>query len=482
MFNRSITFLFALGFLAVGQAQITWRRAYGALGPDEARHVKVMTTGDFLVAGNTGSFGPGTGDAYVLRLDPDGELMGSYTYVSMDVERATGLSILSDDSWLLGGVTNGNVGQGYDGWLVKAAPDGSPQWEKFYGGADWDFFESVEPGSGGGSILAGRTYSTGAGGSDAWLVRVNDTGDTLWTRTFGTAEEEGFYDARQTDDGGYIAAGYRVDTGGDRDAWLVRLAPDLTVLWDTNVGGVSADVARDVIATADGGFSIVGSTESYSQWVEHLHAKVDASGALLWVRHWGQINDQEAYEHVELIDGSYLSAGYTRTSGGGGSDMFLLKSDPTGDFVFGRTFGGDDDDAGAGLDLLADGFVLAGTTRSYGTGGDDVFVVRTDLNGATLYETVSPTFDPLSISDPGPSANASLTLFPSPSSGPLTVRANERLREVAIWDVTGRRVLAQQLQGLEARLDLDLPAGTYVLTATTEQGQVLRQAFILQRP
>jgi len=62
------------------------------------------------------------------------------------------------------------------------------------------------------------------------------------------------------------------------------------------------------------------------------------------------------------------------------------------------------------------------------------------------------------------------------------VRANERLREVAIWDVTGRRVLAQQLQGLEARLDLDLPAGTYVLTARTEQGQVLRQAFILQRP
>ncbi len=91
-------------------------------------------------------------------------------------------------------------------------------------------------------------------------------------------------------------------------------------------GGDSTDVGRDIVQTIDGGFSIMGSTRSYSQWVEAYHLKINASGGEDWYRNWGQINDQEALEHVELPTGEFMSIGYTRTSGGGGKDMFLLKS------------------------------------------------------------------------------------------------------------------------------------------------------------
>lgn len=463
-------------------AQVTWRRAHGAFGPEQGTRVMVLPGDTILaVAGTTGSFGPGTGDAYVVLMHTDGNVLASHVHGSTAVEQVGGLGIAPDGGLLLAGSTDRNVANGYDGWLMRTDADGVLQWEITLGGPDWDFLESLEPTADGGWLAAGRTQSSGAGGMDGWLVRFDANGDTVWTAVIGTPQEDRFMDARETPDGGLVACGMRTDQSGDADAWVVKLAADRSVEWESFVGGDSTDLARDVIVTSDGGYSIVGATRSYSAYVEHLHAKLDAGGAEEWRWNWGQVNDQEAYEHLQLADGTYLAAGYTRTSGGGGSDMFLLRSDQGGYFLYGRTFGGLDDDEAFGLDTLPDGYLVAGRTRSYGAGSTDVFVVRTGLDGLTAQQTVDETFDALPVSgssDPDPV----LMVFPMPAAGPFTVQAGVALAGLTLHDAIGRLLWAEPVQGRSTLVRAVLPDGVHVLTAHLADGRVLRRSIIVQRP
>lgn len=463
-------------------AQVTWRRAHGAFGPDQGTRVLVLPGDTTLaVAGTTGSFGPGTGDAYVVMMHTDGDVLASYVFGSPAVEQVGGMGIAADGGLLLAGSTDRNAATGYDGWLMRTDADGLLQWEITVGGTDWDFLESLEPTADGGWLAAGRTQSFGAGGMDGWLVRFDANGDTAWTAVLGTPQEDRLTDARETSDGGLVACGMRTTQDGDADAWVVKLAADRSVEWQSFVGGDSTDLARDVIVTADGGYSIVGTTRSYSPFVEHLHAKLDANGAEQWRWNWGQVNDQEAYEHLQLADGTYLAAGYTRTSGGGGSDMFLLSSDQGGYFTYGRTFGGVDDDEAFGLDTLPDGYLVAGRTRSYGAGNTDVFVVRTGLDGLTDQQTVEETFDalPLPVSpDPAPV----LAVFPMPAEGPFTVQASDVFVELTVHDAVGRLIWAAPVRGQSASVREALPMGAHVLTARLADGRVLRRSIIVQRP
>lgn len=478
------SFLFigwVVGALIQAPAQTTWRHSYGAFASEQAARVKVLAGDTLLVGGSSGSFDPGGGDAYVLRIAPDGTRMASFTFGSPLVDRLTGLAILPDGAFVLSGYTNRDPVNGYDGWILKADASGTVLWENTIGGADWDLLESLEPTSDGGFVLAGRTYGGNGSGVDGWLVRVDANGDTLWTRGFGSVGEEALYDARETADGGFILCGQRTDALGVPDAWVVKLADDLSVEWQTIVGGDSVDLARDVVVTSDGGYSIVGSTRSYSIWTEHLHAKLDGSGIQQWLWHWGQINDQEAREHVQLSDGTYLTAGYARTSGAGSSDLFLLRSGYSGDFIFGRTFGGSEEEEAFALDTISSGYVIAGWTNTFGAGNDDVFVVRTDQDGFTASQNVETTFDALSVLEVEEFASL-LRIGPVPVSDRLWMHCDVGISGVEVFEPAGRMVLYSSSSGINMDIQLDLPSGWYLASVYLADGNIIRRPIIVQRP
>ena len=458
--------------------QVTWKRVFGAFDHDVAYDIVRTSAEEYVVVGSTGSFGNGSSDVYLFKVDSNGVRLWSKTYGAMQVDGGKALVETSDGGFVIAGSTNRNTTNGYDGLLLKVGPSGDPEWERTYGGPDWDLFNDVALTADGGLLAVGQTYSEGVGG-DAWIVRLDAAGDTLWTSHFGASGEDEANSIISTLDGGAAWTGSVNDRS---DAEVVKLDETGLIEWEIQVGGDSMEIGRDIIQTLDGGYSVVGATKSFASVVEQYHFKLDGSGSFQWEKHWGQVNHQEGFKHVQLPTGEYAAIGKVFGFGAGGSDMFLLKSDVNGDFILGQTQGGEDDEEGFALIRSYAGYVLCGVTESYGAGLDDIFLVKTNEIGFTDSDDVLTTFDPLTTNDLTSSSVSSLTLFPSPSSGPLTVRADERLRELAIWDVTGRQVFEQRSQGLDVRLDLDLPDGTYVLTATTVQGQVLRQAFILQRP
>lgn len=457
--------------------QPTWRKAFGAYDADEGACVRVTPEGDYLVVGSTSSFGFGSSDVYLLKIDPDGGLLWSKTYGGPQIDRGASMSIAPDGSVLIAGYTNGGGNGGYDGWLMKTDADGVVLWQRSYGGEGWDFLYDVEPLADGDWLLAGSTYSEGAGSSDGWLLRTNSSGDVVWSNTYGSIGEDDLRSAIQTSDGGFVLAG-TYDDEGDKDALVIKLDETGALDWEQHIGGDSADLAVDVLETLDGGFSVIGSTRSYSVWNEHLHFKLSAMGDSLWAQNFGQINDQEAMEHVELLSGRFATVGYTKTSGGGAKDLFALLSESDGSFILQHTYGLVEDDVGHSIAETENGFVLCGSTRSSGSGNSDVYVIRCDSVVDTATEVITTQFDATGVVVPG-TADAPLAFFPNPANGGTHLNSIQGLFSVRLHDSQGRLVLEWQ-QPVPQDLDLrGLSDGMYQLVTLSDKGVRTAQPLII---
>lgn len=148
-------------------------------------------------------------------------------------------------------------------------------------------------------------------------------------------------------------------------------------------GGNGYDVGYDVKQTLDNGYIITGSTSSFGQGNTDLYlVKLDSMGNRKFERSFGNYNNDIGKSVVQLLDSSYVAVGYTNSTGLGGYDIFLVKTDKNGNLVWQKTIGGSDWDFAYSLQSTFDGgFVIAGTTYSFGRGNADGYVVKTDLNG-----------------------------------------------------------------------------------------------------
>ncbi|MCB0764298.1 MAG: T9SS type A sorting domain-containing protein [Flavobacteriales bacterium] len=465
---------FMWSFPAEGQ---TWRRAYGALDIDECHSVRSISPEVSIAAGSTGSFGSGSSDIYLITVDGDGVPLWSRTIGGGGVDQCTDAAV-SGGSIYITGYTNSSGAGGYDGLVVSIDASGTVLWERTYGGPDWDLLNDVTLLSDGGLLVAGVTYSGHPAGS-AWLLRLNAEGDTLWTRTYAGTTGHEAHSAKPTTDGGFVLAGSVVVNSDDRDALIIKLDEEGHEVWRNTYGGDSLDVGRDIIQTMDGGYSVVGITESYSTWKEGYHFRTDAQGEQLWYWNWGQINDQEIHEHYELPNGDFISVGYTKTSGGGGKDMFLMRNQPNGDFVFGRTFGGSEDEIGYSMDILDDGYICGGVTNSYGAGGSDVFLVRTGEDGTTSSESVTTAFDPLSTTE---REITRTVVHPNPSTGRIEFAPlNERTR-LSVLDASGRQLQETELLQGSTSTALRVSTGSYQLIFRSADGHIRRSKVVITRP
>lgn len=149
---------------------------------------------------------------------------------------------------------------------VTAGADNAPpkEWDRTFDGSGDDWASSVRQTSDGGYVLAGSTNSFGAGGDDFWLVKTDAQGNKEWSRTFGGSSSDLAYSVQQTSDSGYILAGYTWSFGaGSKDFWLVKTDVAGNKEWDRTFGGLVSDRAYSVQQTADGGYILAGGTGSF---------------------------------------------------------------------------------------------------------------------------------------------------------------------------------------------------------------------------
>lgn len=211
-----------------------------------------------------------------------------------------------------------------------------------------------------------------------------------WSRTFGGIYGDGAWSLQKAVDGGYILVGYTCSRSDGGDLWLVKTGPYGEEQWDRIYGGSREEVGYYINQTRDGGYVVTGTTESYALSGERLWLlKVDPSGEKEWDRTFGgfvsSIGDG-GWSVYQTTDGGYILTGYTRSYGAGGKDLWLIKTDCLGRTEWQKAFGGTRDDAGVSVIQTIDGgFAVTGRTASFGSRGDDLWLIRTDPSGRELW-------------------------------------------------------------------------------------------------
>ncbi len=292
----------------------------------------------------------------------------------------------SDEGYIIGGYT-ATFGSS-DAYLIKTDVNGDTSWTKTFGGSGADAGWSIDQTSDGGYIIAGYSNSFGAGNDDVYLIKTDMNGDTVWTKTYGgTNNERGNY-IKQTSDGGYIITGYTESFGaGGQDLYVIKLGATGDSLWIKTFGGTMNDVGNSIIQTADGGYIVTGVSYSFGAGNGDVYlVKLDVNGDSLWTKAYGGTSLDYGYSVQQTSSGSYIVAGYTESFGAGNYDCYVFKIDVNGDTLWTKTYGGTSVDQGRDIQETSDnGFIVTGWTFSFGAGGADVFVIRTDTNGDTLW-------------------------------------------------------------------------------------------------
>jgi hypothetical protein len=241
----------------------------------------------------------------------------------------------SDGGYVVAGWSD-SFGAGYrDIYVVKLDSSGNVQWTKTIGGSNSDEAWSIIQSSDGGYVVAGDTPSFGAGSADFYVVKLDSGGNVQWTKTIGGSDLDVATSIIQSSDGGYVVAGYTRSFGaGSYDIYVVKLDSSGNVIWTKTIGGSDWDVARSIIQSSDGGYVVAGYTGSFGAGGDIYVVKLDSGGNAQWTKTIGGSNYDEAGSIIQSSDGGYAVAGYTYNFGAGGRDIYLVKMDANGNVCF----------------------------------------------------------------------------------------------------------------------------------------------------
>lgn len=302
---------------------LLWQKTYGGSSLDAATSIMETSDGGFVIGGYTqsidgdvtGHHSPGKYDAWVVKISSTGVLQWQRALGGENYDNAGTVKQTADGGYIVtayttsgGGDLSGSIGNG-DYWVVKLDNAGILQWQKVFGGTDWDAPNDVIQLADGNYLVAGFAQSVDGditnnhGQKDAWLVKLDNSGNKLWSKCFGGTCTESATGISQTTDGNYIMVGFTNSNDGDvsglhgtpcaivggtfaPDYWAVKIDQNGNILWQKTMGGTSLDQANCIRQTSDGGYIVAGFVSGNSGDVTGFHvitSNPNASGADYWV-------------------------------------------------------------------------------------------------------------------------------------------------------------------------------------------------------
>ena len=360
----------------------------------------VVGVGDSKDGDNTGN---DAGGIWVVKLNSTGniewqKMVGSGSSGVAVQQTTDGGYIVAGYSYYYDGELTGNHG-GFDYFVLKLTSTGNIEWQKSFGGSDTDDVYAIQQTTDGGYIVAGYSYSndgdvTGNHGGlgDAWIVKLNSTGNIEWQKCLGGSSGDAAYAIQQTNDGGYIVAGESGSTDGDLSGvhggsgyWVVKLNSTGNIEWQKSLGGSKGGTANSIKQTADGGYIVAGWSYSNDGDVTGNHGladcwivKLNSTGNLEWQKSLGGSSEDRAHAIYQTTDGGYIFAGLSWSNDGdvtgnhGDLDCWIVKLNSTGNLEWQKSLGGSDND-GADfnntIQQTKDGGYIVGA-YSYSNDGD----------------------------------------------------------------------------------------------------------------
>ena len=361
----------------------TFETTFGGRRNDVGKDIIPLRDGA-LIVGHTQSFGAGNDDAYVIKVDRYGNKISSYAFGGGGDDTLN--SVIAIENGFMAVGTTRSFGNGVESiYMTRLSSNGRVEWQNGYYSDKDDYYRGNDLISIGNDnfLVAGSENHVKFFNSETncYINSIDINGKRNGIRRYGGEDKERANSIVSVPDG-YVVSGI-TDTwghGGD-DAYVVKINKKGDRVWHNAFGFRYDEVANQIIATKDGGFVIVGSTDSdVNNQKDIFLVKMNAKGDRIWKRHYGTKENEEGFGIVEVDDG-YVVAGYTNYTPTYNSDAYLLKVDKSGNILWNRRYGGDRDDQALAIVKIRDGFFVTGFTTSSETYSKDVYLLRVDENG-----------------------------------------------------------------------------------------------------
>lgn len=457
--NKILLFLFSFSSLALfGQyrspslfSDSAWVYVYGGSGHDYARQIIATADSGYMVVGTTSGFGVLNTDLYAIKTDKNCNHEWSHIYGAAGIEWGYAVRQTFDQGYIFCGFSNQNPATGYDVYLVKVDSSGNLQWSKTLGDADWDFGYGIEISADSGFIIIGKTYSPSNGGSDMLILKTDSLGNQVWKKNFGGIQNETANTIYKTAGGEYLVLGETNSFGaGNSDFYLVKINEQGDSLWTKTYGTIAFDAGNSIDTTATGNYYLFGTSEGNAArpGKEFYIIKIDESGNMINAEFNGGLGEETGRYILQLPNGDHVYGGTTNSNGLGGTALYMIGFSSNNTFLGGAYFGGTDDEEGYAVAMGLDGqLVFAGTTTSENFGGEDVYLVRIDSVHSNFPLSMHYYNDSLvSVNEPFYYNGSHFTIYPNPFGDRTIISLANQIQEkfmnatLKITDITGRIV------------------------------------------
>ncbi|MCD4665390.1 MAG: hypothetical protein K8R68_08965, partial [Bacteroidales bacterium] len=240
---------------------IIWKKAFGGIENDEAFSVQQTSDGGYIFAGYTNSYSAGENDFWLVKTNENGIEEWNHAYGGINGDIAKSVQQTSDDGYVMAGITwSFGAGVG-DFWIVKTDSLGNEEWNRTFGGTLGDHAESIQQTNDGGYIITGGCESFGVAIINLLLIKLDQNGDLEWEKTFGNNGVNVGYSVLQADDNGFVVGGFK--STPDHDFWLLKTDGNGILEWE-HTYDLGVDQVKEIRKTSDNGYILIGTTHAFS--------------------------------------------------------------------------------------------------------------------------------------------------------------------------------------------------------------------------
>ena len=378
-------------------AAITFQKVYGGAGNERAHSIQQTTDGGYILAGETTSFGAGNTDWFVMKTNSNGVVQWTKTFGSTSLDDGNSITIkqTNDLGYIIAGHTEGfGAGTKYDSYIIKLNNLGNILWEKRIPGSWWDSFRDVIELSNGDILLTGSAFSYSAGNMDAHVVKITSTGNLVWIKNLGTTVREHSQSIIELPGGNYILSGNTNITNNSvtnrANPFLIKTSNNGNVIWSKQYDATTffSDI-NETILLNDGNLLNVGETRSSDAGNHDIFLlKTDTNGVVIWSRKYGGSGNDIGVNVKEKANGELVISAFTNGYGNT-NQLLLFNTDGNGNVIWSKTYGGSSNEEldwwGKPMVLTAnDEIIIAGGTRTYGVGNEDIYLIKTNECGESF--------------------------------------------------------------------------------------------------
>jgi Secretion system C-terminal sorting domain len=508
---QTLLFVFFSGFVFCQQPVLEWAKTFGGSGYDLTGGIVITKENESIIVGSTGSIdydliGNTGGKAWIIKVNQYGEKVFSRTYGGSRAESGVAIVQSIDGNFIIGGNATSNdkdvpKNQGKsDAWIFKVDKQGNLLWSKTYGGSNNELISGIFETTNG-DIIVGLSsnsndgdFSENKGSDDWWILKINKQGDLVWKKRIGGNQPDLLYKLVNIDDKTFVVVGSYSSKDGEvtntKSDAVVKMDSTGRLVWSKSFGSPKdsswlVNNLRSVSVSLDKQ-NIIAVGESYNfsnQSTDILIYKIDTSGNLKWNKLYGGSNIENVSKIEILKNGSVLCLGDTYSNdfnvsyNYGLSDMWLFMLDSEGNLKWEKSYGGSKGDFGTDFAITSDNkIVIVGSTGSNdgifqnNYGNKDFAITQVKYDFSSSIENVSNLLN--------------VKIFPNPLDNVLNIQVDDEvIEDINLSDLNGRVIKHNKIETHSQRIEInctDLSIGTYILKIKTVNNMITHKIIVMR--